>query len=61
MNQQTGNTIKDRKTEIDTLREELSQVKEFMEQERTEVQSDLFDEFNIERVTVNHSSDNGGS
>ena len=61
MDKQTGNTIKDLQTQIDTLMDAFSQVKEFMEQVRTEAQSGVFDECKIERVIVNHPGDNGGS
>jgi predicted ribosome quality control (RQC) complex YloA/Tae2 family protein len=57
MDKQTGNKIKDLQAQIDTLRDELSQVKEFMEQVRTEAQSVVFDECKIERVIVSHQGD----
>jgi len=61
MDKQTENKIKDLQAQIDTLREELSQVKEFMEQISTEAQSVVFDECKIERVIVNHPGDDEDS
>ena len=61
MDKQTENKIKNLQIQIDTLRNEFSQVKEFVEQVSTEAQSVVFDECKIERVVVNRSGDDGDS